>query len=149
MSSWKVRPSRPGDLAEILELIRPFESPAFHWPEDIFRSEFASSQTWVLEEDHEIRAIACLRNAVEAWEISVVATKQEYQGQGLAAGLLKWLLDHLGQERQFWLEVHETNLAAQKLYRKLGFRNEGRRGGYYRDGSAALLLNWTRKNGPA
>lgn len=147
MTTVLIRRSRPEDLAEILDLIHPFLSPAFHWPEEIFRSEFASAQTFVLEEDHEIRAMACLRDAVDAWEISVVATRQGFQGRGLADQLLTWLIQRFGGERQFWLEVHEKNLAAQKLYQKLGFRQDGRRGGYYRDGSSALLLSLPSRKG--
>lgn len=40
------------------------------------------------------------------------------------------------------LEVRETNLAAQNLYRQLGFRQNGYRRGYYEDTGEGALILW-------
>ncbi len=141
----KIRLASSRDLPQLLDLIRPYRSPAFNWGEDVFRQEFASSQTWVMERDSEIVAFACLRDAVDAWEISVLATHSESRGKGLMEALLKSLIERYGGERHIWLEVHEKNQAAQKLYEKLGFQLDAKRGGYYSDGSAALLYSLPKK----
>jgi ribosomal-protein-alanine N-acetyltransferase len=53
------------------------------------------------------------------------------------------LLEHfrrsLAEGKEIWLEVHEGNDAARKLYEKQGFVAEGRRPRYYRDGGSAIL----------
>lgn len=40
------------------------------------------------------------------------------------------------------LEVRETNLPAQNLYRQLGFRQNGYRRGYYEDTGEGALILW-------
>lgn len=141
----RIREATSRDLPQILQLIRPFRSPAFNWNEELFRLEFANSHTWILEEGSEILAFVCLRDAVDAWEISVLATHEKHQGQGCMQALLKDLIQRFGYERHFWLEVHEKNLPAQKLYQKMGFQLDAKRGGYYSDGSAALLYSLPQK----
>lgn len=140
-----IRKAMDSDLEQILKIISPFVSPGFHWPEDLFRSEFATTETWVAEQDSEVRAFICLRDAVEAWEASVLATRQDCHGQGVMEFLLKHVIQRFGERRHIWLEVHEKNVPAQKLYEKLGFVNDGQRGGYYRDGSSALLYSLMKK----
>jgi ribosomal-protein-alanine N-acetyltransferase len=145
-----VRKATDRDLPDLLQLIKPFRSPAFNWSEELFRSEFSNVQTWVLEKDHQdIVAFACLRDAVDAWEISILATHQDYHGQGCMQALLEDLVRKFGGERHFWLEVHEKNVAAQKLYEKMGFQHDGHRGGYYSDGSSALLYSLPKKQTPS
>lgn len=145
MSQVEVRLAIKEDLPQLLALIRPFRSPAFNWDEASFRSEFANAETWVLVNETEILSFVCMRDVGDAWEISILATRQQSQKQGWMEALLRNLMDRNGSERQFWLEVHEKNQSAQKLYEKLGFRNDGRRGGYYSDGSAALLYSFQNK----
>ncbi len=45
------------------------------------------------------------------------------------------------------LEVRESNLAARRLYEKVGFNQQGRRSNYYRDPEEdALLLSFSITN---
>ncbi len=140
-----VRRADSHDLEELIELIQPHLSPGFHWPEENFRSEFAYAQTWVIEQDSKIRAFCCLRDVVDAWEISVLATRKDAHQKGWMKKLLTEIMKRYGRERHYWLEVHETNVAAQKLYEKMGFTRDGARGGYYSDGSAAFLYSLRHK----
>jgi [ribosomal protein S18]-alanine N-acetyltransferase len=79
-------------------------------------------------------------------EILSVAVAAPRKGKGLAGRLLR---HHLGRlagvgVRTVFLEVDEDNVPALRLYRKAGFREVGRRAGYYPapDGkpSNALIL---------
>jgi ribosomal-protein-alanine N-acetyltransferase len=140
-----VRRAESSDLASLLKIIEPFVSPAFHWTESLFRAEFEYADTWVLEVDSEIQAFCCLRDAVDAWEVSVLATRKSCQGQGRMQALLQEIFRQNGRERHYWLEVHESNVGAQKLYEKIGFRRDGARGGYYSDGSAAFLYSLVKE----
>jgi [ribosomal protein S18]-alanine N-acetyltransferase len=61
-------------------------------------------------------------------EILNLAVAPRYRGMGIATALLK---HELSLEGTHFLEVRESNLAAQSLYRKCGFIETGRRVGYY------------------
>lgn len=66
-------------------------------------------------------------------EILSVAVAAPRKGRGLAGRLLR---HHLGRlagvaVRTVFLEVDEDNVPALRLYRKAGFREVGRRAGYY------------------
>jgi ribosomal-protein-alanine N-acetyltransferase len=62
-------------------------------------------------------------------EILNLAIAQRFRRLGIATALLH---HELNREAIFFLEVRESNLAAQALYRKLGFVEVGARPDYYR-----------------
>ncbi len=140
-ASFLLRRGERADLPQLISLLDPLRSAAFNWSEDSFRGEFEYAQTWVYEVASQIQALICLRDALDAWEISIVATAVQFQNQGVMEAFMKALIIQLGGERHLWLEVHEENVKAQKLYEKLGFGANHRRGGYYSDGSAALVMS--------
>lgn len=79
-------------------------------------------------------------------EILSVAVAAARQGRGLARALLNLHLRRLaglGASAVF-LEVDEDNAPARRLYQRAGFREVGRRPGYYRQGrdqaATALVL---------
>ncbi len=58
-------------------------------------------------------------------------------------GLGRALLQEMMRLAEVWhLEVRECNVAAIALYASLGYRQVGRRSGYYGDGEAALLFSY-------
>lgn len=84
------------------------------------------------------------RHAAGEAEILSVAVAREQRGRGIAQRLL---ISHLGRlmalgAHAVFLEVDEDNVPALRLYRRAGFREVGRRPGYYagRDGRPANAL---------
>lgn len=77
-----------------------------------------------------------------AWEISFLATDPAARGQGLMKRLLKHVKSNKPTDKPLWLEVHEGNQPARKLYEALGFTEVGRRPRYYSDGGTAVLYNF-------
>jgi ribosomal-protein-alanine N-acetyltransferase len=79
-------------------------------------------------------------------EILDVVVARPWRRQGIGARLVTELLAVAWTHgaRAATLEVAEGNVAAQALYRHLGFSVEGRRPGYYPDGEAALIM-WRRE----
>jgi len=77
-------------------------------------------------------------------EILSVAVASARQGRGLARALLNLHLRRLAGlgARAVFLEVDEDNEPARRLYQRAGFREVGRRPGYYRqpNGNAATAL---------
>jgi len=82
------------------------------------------------------------RRAVDEAEILSVAVARAWQGRGLARRLLDLHLRRLAGLglRAVFLEVDEDNTPARRLYARAGFREVGRRPGYYPGGKGALVL---------
>lgn len=77
-------------------------------------------------------------------EILSIAVMPAHRGKGLGGQLLEVHLRRLAglAVGTVFLEVATDNLPARRLYRRAGFRDVGRREGYYPEckGSAALVL---------
>ena len=87
---------------------------------------------------------AMSRLVLDEAEILTVALDPQARGKGYARPLLAYHLDALAPRgtRVVYLEVEEGNAPALALYRRLGFREVGRREGYYAlpDGTRAAAL---------
>jgi ribosomal-protein-alanine N-acetyltransferase len=92
---------------------------------------------------HNVGFILSRRAADEA-EILSVAVARAWRGRGLARRLLDLHLRRLAGLglRAVFLEVDEDNTPARRLYARAGFREVGRRAGYYAQsgGKGALVL---------
>lgn len=80
---------------------------------------------------------------VDEVQIATIVTAENWRGRGLGETLLYHALWHGCQHKATTaiLEVRPSNLIAQNLYHKYGFREVGRRQKYYRDnGEDALLM---------
>jgi ribosomal-protein-alanine N-acetyltransferase len=73
------------------------------------------------------------RHAADEGEILTIAVSRAQRRRGLGRDLMEAVLRELHAQRAeaLFLEVDETNGAAIALYRRLGFREVGRRPGYY------------------
>jgi ribosomal-protein-alanine N-acetyltransferase len=82
------------------------------------------------------------RRAADEAEILSVAVARAWQGRGLARKMLDLHLRRLAGFglRAVFLEVDEENTPARRLYTRAGFREVGRRPGYYAGGKGALVL---------
>jgi [ribosomal protein S18]-alanine N-acetyltransferase len=83
------------------------------------------------------------RLAADEAEILSVAVASSRRGKGLARRLLDLNLRRLAGlgTHAVFLEVDEGNVPARRLYQRAGFRDVGRREGYYAGkGAAALIL---------
>jgi ribosomal-protein-alanine N-acetyltransferase len=97
--------------------------------------EFTTYETWVAEVAGRIAGFLVVRQTFAGEdgegcerEILNVAVAPDFRRKGVAMFLLRHELD-LGTVH--FLEVRESNTAAQALYRKLGFVEVGRRSKYY------------------
>lgn len=93
----------------------------------------------IFGESYRLRAFVVFSKVGPNYEINLLATDIIERRQGLMITLLECLRRSWAEGKEIWLEVHEGNSAARKLYEKQGFTAEGRRPGYYRDGGAAIL----------
>jgi [ribosomal protein S18]-alanine N-acetyltransferase len=95
---------------------------------------------------HSLVGFILSRIAGREAEILSIAVASSRRGKGLAKQLLDLNLRRLAGlgVRAVFLEVGDDNVPALRLYRRAGFREVGRRQGYYRDqagkASTALVL---------
>jgi [ribosomal protein S18]-alanine N-acetyltransferase len=82
------------------------------------------------------------RRAAGEAEVLSVAIAPSWRGRKLARPLLDLHLRRLAGlgARAVFLEVGEHNTPATRLYRRAGFREVGKRQGYYEGGATALVM---------
>lgn len=128
-----IRPATPQDIPAIRALEQQSESAA-HWAEREYDALFAPDAPTrialvaVDEADlGQVRGFVITRCALEDWEIENVVVAREAQRHGVGTKLIRELLRcaHAAAATSVLLEVRESNLAARKLYERLGFNNEG------------------------
>ena len=75
-------------------------------------------------------------------ELYRIAVLPAYRRRGYGRALLDELFRYAAERSvgSFWLEVRESNTAAIKLYRSVGFSVSSRREKYYRDPFEAALV---------
>jgi ribosomal-protein-alanine N-acetyltransferase len=73
------------------------------------------------------------RLAGRDWELESILVAPECRGQGIGHVLMRDLFARLRalQAERLLLEVRESNLAARRLYARLGFSEDGKRRNYY------------------
>ena len=116
------------------------------WTERSFHFEVASnpaSRCWVAESGGVIVGVVIAWLLVDEMHIATIATHPDFRRQGIAQALLAHVLRTGAVEGAVssFLEVRESNLAAQAMYRKFGYEITGRRPRYYKDnGEDAILM---------
>jgi ribosomal-protein-alanine N-acetyltransferase len=115
------------------------------WPERSFRFELndnPASRCWVAEADGRVVGMIVAWLLVDETHIATIATHPDYRRQGIASKLLTHALLYTLDEgsQSSFLEVRQSNLAAQEMYRKFGYEAAGRRKRYYRDNDEDAIL---------
>ena len=78
--------------------------------------------------------------------ITNIAVHPEFRGSGIGSALMESLIN-LAEDagiRDLTLEVRKSDIAAQALYRKYGFKDEGIRKGYYADNNEDAIIMWKK-----
>ena len=134
---------RASDLDEVLAI----EEASFSvpWSRESFLFELEANpyaRNFVLRREGRIVAFACLWVVDDELKINNIAVHPGERGKGCGKALLRWVLDHgrsLGCT-EATLEVRPSNQVARDLYVAHGFRQVGRRKGYYRDTQEDAIL---------
>ncbi len=122
------------DLVEVAAVQRRSPEAAQWNPADYLEHEF-----WVATVANRVAGFLVLRRlASDECEILNLAVAGEYRRKGLARGLLgAALADFYGD---IFLEVRESNEAAQKFYKYLGFQQVSVRTLYYENPSESAIV---------
>lgn len=75
-------------------------------------------------------------------QVTNIAVHPSFRGQGIGFSLVNELMSNLKSIgcTEITLEVRESNINAQKLYEKCGFKNEGIRKNFYPDKENAIIM---------
>ena len=148
----RIEPMRAADLEAVLQI----ELASFHtpWTRQAFLHELERNRVaglWVARGERSGEAggaapvvgYLCLWAVADEVHVTNLAVDPAWRGEGVGRLLLGTLLARhraIGARRAF-LEVRPGNVEARRLYERLGFREVGRRRGYYVDtGEDALIL---------
>lgn len=141
--SMEIRRMTLDDVPAVVELdTLSFSLP---WPERSFRFELTdnpASRCWVMEMDVKVVGMIVAWLLVDEAHIATIATHPDHRRQGIAQKLLTYTLRYLSKEGAVssFLEVRESNTAAQEMYRKFGYEVSGRRKKYYKDTDEDAIL---------
>ncbi len=130
------------DLDEVMQIEKiSFKSP---WKRSYFLYDLNRPHAFCLVVKENNRLVGYL----VAWKIedqlhlTNIAVHPAERRKGIGSQLLKTILK-IGKEvkcKNIFLEVRESNIAAQNFYRKFGFVHTLTQKNYYHDGEDALVL---------
>jgi len=140
-----ISPMRVEDVGAVLRV----EAQCFSttWPRNAFQNELTENKLahyFVGRFEDAIVSYGGLWVILEDAHITTVAVDPAFQGRGYGERMLVWLLDEAIDRGASWvtLEVRESNVTAQKLYKKYGFTVVNTRRGYYSDNDENALVMW-------
>ena len=144
----RVRPTvvtacREKDLDEIQAILK-VSPEAAAWSTTGLAESLKSNPSHFLVgwQGEEIAGFIAGRRMGDEGEILNLAVRPQSRGHGVGKALAKALLEVFAGEKvlQVFLEVRESNEAAAAFYKRLGFRQVGRRGSYYREPEEAAVV---------
>lgn len=144
-------PIRIDDMRlEDVDAVQEVERSSFPvpWPANAFRHELTQNRNAhyiVAKEGERIVGYAGLWLSLDEAHITTFAVLPEYRRRKIGERMLVSLFDRALRLGAEWLtlEVRASNLPAQRLYEKYGFRPQGIRRRYYSDNNEDAILMWT------
>ncbi len=140
------------NLDAIVEIERAsFSTP---WTADMFRWELRNtdvSATYVLRTaGRSIAAFCCVWTVLDELHINNIAVRPELRRRGFARILLEHVMEEAVRQgaAKATLEVRRSNVAALKLYDRLGFSVSGVRPNYYSNPVEDALILWRAMRRP-
>ena len=116
------------------------------WGQESFR-DFSASRLYrtfgaAPAEDGDLAGYAVLQEVAGEGELLRIAVDPTARGRGLGRKLLEAVTETAGEDgiQTIFLEVRQSNRAAVNLYRSAGFREIGRRRGYYHNPPEDAIL---------
>ncbi len=138
-SPLKLGPGHQADVAGI-ERMQSLSAEAAHWP----AQDYLSHQVTVAKLHNEVVGFAVTRRtAPDEDELLNLAVDPVHRGHGIGQRLLEKAM--VQASSVIHLEVRESNLAALRLYEKVGFYVTGRRKAYYQNPPESGIVMTRRK----
>lgn len=141
----EIRNMTVDDVYEVSEI----EKATFYipWTEADFKKEMTENKLAIYKVavlDGKIVGYCGMWHVVTEGHITNVAVLEDYRGKGIGDMLISSLIDE-GIKKEMigiTLEVRISNIKAQRLYSKYGFKPEGFRKKYYSDTGEDAVIMW-------
>ncbi|MED1784966.1 ribosomal protein S18-alanine N-acetyltransferase [Brevibacillus fortis] len=133
------------DVGAVAELERlAFTTP---WPHDAFVNELTrnpNARYVVVVHQNRVIAYCGMWIVIDEAHITNIAVHPLYRGKkvGLALMIKMMGVAKMQGAHSMTLEVRPSNTAARNMYIKLGFKEHGRRKGYYSDNNEDAIIMW-------
>jgi len=142
---YSIAPMTTGDIAAVMRIERACFSTV--WPSDAFYNELSTNRLahyFVGRLDDQVVAYGGIWAILEDSHVTTLAVDPQYRGRRFGEVLLLRLIDEAIERNAAWLtlEVRESNVVAQRLYRKYGFTTVTVRAGYYSDDNENAMIMW-------
>lgn len=139
-----------GDISQVVEI----ENLCFAipWTYNAFNQEIKENKLaiyFVAEINGTIRGYGGAWHILDELHITNIAIHPEYQGYKVGREIVERLINEAYEKgiKQITLEVRNSNIKAQKLYKNLGFCLGGLRKEYYDDNREDALIMWKELKG--
>lgn len=136
-------------IAEDIDSILEIEKEAFTtpWSREAFLTEIKENLLayyLIAEVNGKVTGYGGIWLILNEGHITNIAVKEEYKGNGIGNSILEGLICYCMKNSidNMTLEVRESNVIAQNLYRKYGFVSSGKRPNYYSDDGEDAIIMW-------
>lgn len=141
----EIMPMTGADIPDVLQIERSSFSTT--WPADAFYNELTTNKLahyFVGKVAGKIVAYGGIWVIFEDSHITTIAIDPSMRGRKYGNVMMMRLIDEAIERGAAWmtLEVRESNVGAQQLYRKFGFTTVTTRKGYYSDNNENALVMW-------
>jgi len=146
-ADWHVRRASLGDLEATLALERDCaEAP--HWSRSLWHAALTGGQlglvrmSFLAESERGVMGFAVVRCAAALTELETVVVSSTARPRGIGNALCRTVMEWSREAgaREIELEVRASSKGALALYHQLGFVEQGRRRGYYRNPTEDAVL---------
>ena len=150
MTNVVIRAARLGDAEDVVRIDQnSFTQP---WAPHVMREAIEKAQSGeyialVAAIETQVCGFVIAWNVREEGEIATIAVDENFRGHGIAHHLLQAALHEATRRgaEVIFLEVRPANEIAQRLYKKNGFVQVGRRKNYYQNGDDAIIMKWENR----
>ncbi len=119
------------------------------WSKDSYTQELTNpiARYIVAKIDNKVVGFVGTWIVLDEAHITNIAIHPNYRKKGIGSKLLSEFLEYCKSQGcvAFTLEVRSGNKAAQALYEKHNFRQEGIRKGYYEDNKEDAIIMWLKE----
>ncbi|MBE6047019.1 MAG: ribosomal-protein-alanine N-acetyltransferase [Clostridium sp.] len=134
------------DLNDVLEISTL--SLKESWSLDSFAKELTNplAKYIVAKTKDKIIGFAGIWIIVDEGHVTNIAVHPDYRKNGVGSALVNSLIENSKEWgcSALTLEVRASNIPAQSLYKKYGFKQEGIRKNYYNDNKEDAIIMWKR-----
>lgn len=142
---FKIIPMTSDHIEQVVKL----EEVTFHipWTRADFERELNENKMaiyFVAVIDEKVVGYAGLWHVVTEGHITNIAVLEDYRRMGIGAAFIEKIIETAKENEMIGitLEVRISNIPAQKLYTKYGFKPEGFRKKYYQDTGEDAVIMW-------